>query len=159
MKILARSCMSADGLFSCPEIMATGEAIVLRKHFRRSGQTRYTLANASDFLDPLGAYALTQTPTYHFRRPSGAGDGSRTRLCSLGSCHSTDELHPQDSPAARHTPQPALQTPIVRIIFRFAKHTGRRTHLPRPALPSATGASGCCLRICGNWRTGIRASA
>ncbi len=63
--------MSADGLFSCPEIMATGEAIVLRKHFRRSGQTRYTLANASDFLDPLGAYALTQTPTYHFRRPSG----------------------------------------------------------------------------------------
>lgn len=92
MKILARSCMSADGLFSCPEIMATGEAIVLRKHFRRSGQTRYTLANASDFLDPLGAYALTQTPTYHFRRPSGADDGNRTRAVSLGSSSSTIKL-------------------------------------------------------------------
>ena len=85
--------MSADGLFSCPEIMATGEAIVLRKHFRRSGQTRYTLANASDFLDPLGAYALTQTPTYHFRRPSGASDGNRTRTICLEGRGSTIELH------------------------------------------------------------------
>ena len=27
--------------------------------------------------------------------PYGADDGSRTHLCSLGSCRSTDELHPQ----------------------------------------------------------------
>lgn len=30
-----------------------------------------------------------------------AGDGNRTRVCSLGSCHSTIELHPRseaDSP-------------------------------------------------------------
>lgn len=78
-----------------PRKRNSGGGLRARERLRRSGLTRYTLANASSFLDPLGAYSLTQTPTYHFRRPIGAGDGNRTRLCSLGSCHSTDELHPQ----------------------------------------------------------------
>ena len=43
--------------------------------------------------------AQSQIPSsegiYHFRCDIGAGDGNRTRLCSLGSCHSTDELHPR----------------------------------------------------------------
>lgn len=95
MKILARSCLSARTGFSRAQKTKRRGSISARERFRRSGLTRYTLTNASSFLDPLRAYSLTQTPTYHSRRHSGAGDGSRTRLYSLGSCRSTDELHPQ----------------------------------------------------------------
>lgn len=78
-----------------PRNRGNSEVIVLGKYFGRSRLTRYTLANASDFLDPLGPYSLTLTPTYHFRRLSGASDGNRTRMTSLEGWGSTIELHSQ----------------------------------------------------------------
>ena len=62
----------------------------------------------------------------------GAADGSRTHLCSLGSCRSTDELQPRMDYAIHHsTPFSKMQGEKCRLAFFFPLR-----HESRPALIS-----------------------
>ena len=73
-----RSCLLAAMLAKSLIRLAPGSATTVWQPDDALGQTRHGLQQINNL-------------------PTGAGEGNRTLVCSLGSCRSTIELHPRDN--------------------------------------------------------------